>query len=128
MGRISQIDLDDDVIRVTLLEEFHPVTAERNTVEILRVVARNKITKVLIDGREATGDPTLIERFLYGKFLANEAHKFVKEHGIVPRFAYVMHVPLRDPGRFGENVAANRGVDMKTFEALEEAIQWLNSA
>ena len=42
-----------------------------------------------------------------------------------PRFAYVMNQPLRDPGKYGETVAVNRGMSVKTFETLEEAFAWL---
>jgi hypothetical protein len=34
---------------------------------------------------------------------------------------------LRDPERFGETVAVNRGMDVKTFEEMNEAVEWLNS-
>ena len=46
----------------------------------------------------------------------------------MPRFSYVMHEPLRDPGRLGETVAVNRGMDVKVFETLEDAIEWLTGA
>ena len=42
------------------------------------------------------------------------------------KFAYVIHEPLRDPERLGENVAVNRGMDVKTFEDRNEAVEWLN--
>ena len=32
---------------------------------------------------------------------------------------------LRDPQRYGETVAVNRGMDVKTFETPEEAFEWL---
>jgi hypothetical protein len=42
-----------------------------------------------------------------------------------PQFAYVMNEPLRDSQRYGETVAVNRGMNVKTFETLEEAFEWL---
>jgi hypothetical protein len=42
-----------------------------------------------------------------------------------PQFAYVISEPLRDPQRYGETVAVNRGMNVKTFETLEEAFVWL---
>ena len=38
-----------------------------------------------------------------------------------------VHEPLRDPERFGETVASNRGMDVKTFEGRKEAVEWLNA-
>ena len=69
-----------------------------------------------------------MERFYYGEFAAKETMRLVKEHGIFPRFAYVMNEPLRDPRRHGETDAVNRGMDVKTFEIPEEAFEWLERA
>jgi hypothetical protein len=43
------------------------------------------------------------------------------------RFAYVLREPVRDPDRFGENIAVKRGMDVKVFKDTRAAIQWLNS-
>jgi hypothetical protein len=51
--------------------------------------------------------------------------RLVDTYRIVPRFAYVLHEPLRDPHRYGEIVAANRGMLVKTFETPEVALEWL---
>ena len=81
--------------------------------------------KVLIDGRSVTGDVRPIERFYYGDFCAKMAMKFVKEEKLAPKFAYVLKLPILDPGRFGENVAVNRGMIVKMFDDPEAAMLWL---
>jgi hypothetical protein len=35
-------------------------------------------------------------------------------------------VPLRDPAKFGETVAVNRGMILRVFETLQDATEWLN--
>ena len=92
---------------------------------MLGAVAQYKAETVLIDAREVKGKPELVERFYYGEFAATETIRLFNEHRIFPRFAYVIHQPLRDPERFGETVAVNRGMIVKTFETLEEAFEWL---
>jgi hypothetical protein len=71
--------------------------------------------KILLDGRNVKGKPQDMERFHYSVFAARETHRIVVEHNLVPRFAYVMHEPLRDPGRLGETVAVNRGMDVRSL-------------
>ena len=73
------------------------------------------------------GKPEHIERFYYGYFAATETIWLIAKHGMprAPRFAYVINEPLRDPRRYGEAVAVNRGMTVKTFETLEEAFEWL---
>jgi len=41
------------------------------------------------------------------------------------RFAYVLKEPLLDPDKFGETVAVNRGMSVRAFDNLEEALAWL---
>jgi len=74
------------------------------------------------------GKPQDMERFHYSVFAARETHRIVVEHNLVSRFAYVVHEPLRDRERLGETVAVNRGMDVKVFETLEDAIEWLTGA
>lgn len=105
--------------------EFSLEEAKSTFVEMLGAVAQYQAQKVLFDGRNMTGKPREFERFLYGDFAAKETIKLVNEHKIVPRFAYVLHQPLRDPQRYGETVAVNRGMTVKTFETPEEALTWL---
>jgi hypothetical protein len=105
--------------------EFSLEEAKSTFMEILGAVAQYQAQKVLFDGRNVRGKPREFERFLYGDFAAKETIKLVNEHGIVPRFAYVLRPPLRDPQRYGETVAVNRGMIVKTFETPEAAFKWL---
>ena len=113
------------VLNVYGTGEFSLKEAKRAFVEMREAVAQYKAQKVLFDGRKLTGKPGDLERFLYGEFAAKETRRLVKEHRLAPRFAYVINAPLRDPRRFGENVAVNRGMNVKVFENPEEAYEWL---
>src|SRR5262249_23474324 len=93
--------------------------------EMLEAVVQYQAKKVLFDGRTLKGNPDYVERFYYGEFAANKTRRLVLEHGIVPRFAYVITAALRHPARLGELVAVNRGMSVKTFETPEEACEWL---
>jgi hypothetical protein len=42
-----------------------------------------------------------------------------------PAFAYVLKEPVLDPQRFGQTVAVNRGMNVKTFDNVEQARTWL---
>lgn len=79
--------------------EFSLEEAKRAFLEMLGVVAQYHAKKVLLDGRNVKGHPQDFERFLYGEFAAKETMRLVRKHKIVPRFAYVIHEPLRDAGR-----------------------------
>jgi len=116
------------LLNVDASGEFSLEEAKRTFLEILDAIARHQAEKVLINGRTMAGKPKNFQRFLYGEFAAQETMRLVRERGISPRFAYVMHAPLRDPRRFGENVAVNRGMKVQTFENPEDAFEWLTNA
>ena len=82
---------------------------------------------MLSDGRQITGNPTVFERFLYGTFAACATLEVLHTHNLKLKLAYVIHEPLHDSERFGGNVATNRGMEVKTFEDMNEAVQWLQN-
>ena len=96
---------ESEVLRVEASGDFSLEDAKQAFRELVGAVARYKAETILLDGRNVTGKPRDIERFYYGEFAATEAHRIVVAHKIVPRFAYVLHEPLRDPARLGETVA-----------------------
>ena len=71
----------------------------------------------------------MVERFYYGEFAAEAVAKFTA-HGVsgATQFAYLLEVPVLDPERFGETVAVNRGMLVKTFDNLPDALAWLGAA
>ena len=108
--------------------EFSLADAKRAFLELLEAIAQYQAAKILFDGRNVKGKPGDMERFYYGEFAAAETRRIVLEHKINPRFAYVLHEPLRDPARLGETVAVNRGMIIKVVDTPEDAIKWLNKA
>ena len=124
-----KIAAESGFLHVTAMGNFSLTEAKRTFIEMLEAVARNKVGKVLFDGRGLSGNPGTMERFYYGEFAAKAVAKFTPP-GVsgAPQFAYVLTVPVRDPRRFGETVAVNRGMCVKTFENLDEALEWLRIA
>lgn len=124
--RTKQLRLEHGILNAVVIGKFDLAAAENEFDEILYEAVRNGASKVLIDGQQMTGRPGDFERFLYGEFVSTTTLETMKEYNTTLRFAYVLREPLRDPERFGENVAVNRGMDVKVFEDPNEAMQWLN--
>ncbi len=128
MSLQQKMHFESGLLSVDASGDFSLEDAKLAFLEMLGAVAQYKAEKILLDGRNVNGNPRDIERFYYGEFAARETRKIVVEHKIVPRFAYVLHEPLRDPARLGETVAMNRGMVIKVFENPEDATEWLNKA
>lgn len=123
---IKRLEVEDDIFNAVCIGAFELDLARQQFIELLDEAIRNGASKVLIDGRQMTVAPTEFERFLYGSFAAWATVDVMTQHKVWLKFAYVIHEPLRDPERFGETVAVNRGMDVKTFEDINEAVEWLN--
>ena len=130
MGMSLRICAEAGVLRVMATGEFSLEEAQRTFLEILDAVARHQTDKILLDGRELKGSLDPIERFLYGKFAADAVARYLTEGDVprAPQFAYVLQEPVLDPRRFGETVAVNRGMQVKTFDTLAAALGWLGVA
>jgi len=59
-----------DVLYVTIFGEFKLTEALSDFLEVLEAIKEKQSTKVVIDGRQLSGEPLTIERFLYGEFVA----------------------------------------------------------
>jgi hypothetical protein len=114
-------------LKVDAVGEFSLAEAKRTFLEMLEAIARHKVRKVLFDGRGLAGEPKTIERFYYGEFVARAVAEFA-DRGMLSRstqFGYVLEEPVLDTRRFGETVAVNRGMLVKTFNNLQDALGWL---
>ncbi|HEX3125997.1 MAG TPA: hypothetical protein VH394_01585 [Thermoanaerobaculia bacterium] len=129
MGMILETRAEPGFLYAEVTGNFSLEEAKRTFQEILEAVARHRVEKVLFDGRKVVGRPTTMERFYYGEFVARSVAE-LGDRGVPPgtQFAYVLTEPTLDPRRFGENVAVNRGMFVKAFDNLEDALGWLRIA
>jgi hypothetical protein len=117
---------EGDLLTVRATGEFSLDEAKRNFLEMMEAVELHRSTRVLVDGQTITGNPRTIERFYYGEFTADAVAQHQTRSGSGPiRFGYVLKEPVLDPKKFGETVAVNRGMLIKVFDNVEEALEWL---
>lgn len=132
MGNLAasiQIDQEKRLLYVVYSGDFSLSAAEATFDEILAAVVEHELKKVLVDGRQVVGEPEALERFFYGRYVADTVAQTVNRTKIdVPRFAYVLREPVLDPKRFGETVAVNRGMRVKLFDDMKQAEWWLGVA
>jgi hypothetical protein len=80
--------------------------------------------KILVDITQVTGNVPFFDRFQYAEALAQ--YKSIHALTGVSKIALFGNEPLIDKNRFGETVAVNRGVNIKVFTELNDALAWLN--
>lgn len=119
-------DPDQSLLRVAADGPFSLPEAQTQFTELVERLLEHRAERVLLDGRSVTGRPGIMQRFLYGEFVADAVDELgIRGLARPPMFAYVLVEPLLDPGRFGETVAVNRGVNLKVFDNMSDAESWL---
>jgi hypothetical protein len=118
-----EIRLEVDVLYAIASGPWTLELSKQTFVELMDAVREHRPPKVLFDARQVTGKPDTMERYHYGEFCAIETRKL--DSTIRPIFAYVMIEPVLDHARFGETVALNRGMVVKAFDNIDDALSWL---
>ncbi len=98
-----------------------PITFEdrkRNLERIKQFCSENGINQLIVDTRQQVNRTTVTQMRDFG-ILVLKAMRGVQ-------IALVHHSTDRET-QYGEDVAANRGANSRSFETLEEAQRWLNA-
>jgi hypothetical protein len=105
---------------------YEPSLAGEFTDQILAACKSHQPAKLLIDLRKVEGKMSTMDRFNLS-VLAATKYFGAKLTGKIPscRYAIVGSHPLVDSKRFEETVAVNRGVNIKVFTVMKEALIWL---
>ena len=100
--------------------------AKETFLHILQAVSQHGLRRVLMDCLAMEGTLDTGERYEYAEFVSEQVQAFSRR-GVsrATQFAYVVVPPLADPNRFGETVGLNRGVNVRLFHALDDALGWL---
>jgi len=126
MSLVVKITPENGFLHVLITGEFSLTESKTITARIFETLLLHSLQKVLVDFRQVTGDPELVERYLYSVFVSAELDRFYDAGGHrFTRFAYVGAEALLDRRRFGETVALNRGVKVKVTDSMAEARCWL---
>ena len=126
MSLTNSMRIESACLHVVVKGRFAPAAAQRSFVDVLDAAVQNRVGLILLDGRKLAGEPSTIDRFYYAKFAALSVALTKQRHAAFrPKFAYVLKAPVLDPGRFGQTVAVNRGMNAKAFETIEAARSWL---
>ena len=120
MSESVDIQAEEGFIRATYTGEFSVKTSKRTIDRILEACPGQGPCIVLLDCRKMTGKLPLLDRYqvaVYGD----------KMVGKVSRMALVRTQETAPPDRFTETVARNRGMNLKIFTNIDQAIEWLKS-
>ena len=83
---------------------------------------------LLLDVLALRGAPTIMDRYKISLVYAEHTHAIaMARDGRRLRIATVGTPPMTDPTHFGEDVAINRGVNLRVFSELDAARAWLNA-
>jgi hypothetical protein len=106
---VIQIDSYGDVDRRDLNSSLQSV---------LEIVEKTGLKKVLVDTTKQTKLPSILNLHHFGEELSTRARTL--------KHAVVISQLLHEDFQFIETVSVNRGVNMRIFDAVGDALAWLN--
>jgi hypothetical protein len=126
MAMTFKVEVKPDYVSMLWEGAFESSDIEYFTTQLIETCKTRRCSKMLIDLREVQGTLSTMDRFNIGLTGSTKYFKAKLTGKILNcRFAAVGHVPLMDPSRFAETVAVNRGVNVKSFTDINEALRWL---
>jgi len=105
-------------IRFDFTGDFSEVIGKQCIDAMVEACSQLQLSKALLDCRSMTGEIQTFNSFAVAKY-------GVKMIGIISKTALVGREDQMLPDNFVENVAVNRGVNLKIFTDADEAIDWL---
>ena len=108
----------EDYILFDFRGEFSQEAGKQCIDAMVEACSQSQISNALLDCRNMAGEIQILESFMVAKY-------GVQMIGVITRFALVGREDQMFPDNFVENVAVNRGINLKLFTDVEKAIDWL---
>ena len=105
-------------IRFDFTAEFSEAVGKQCVDAMVETCSQLRVFKALLDCRKMTGEIKILESF-------NVVTYGGKMRGLLSKLALVGREDQMFPDNFVENVAVNRGINLKLFTDLEGAKDWL---
>ena len=105
-------------VRFDYTGEFSQAAGKQCIDTMVEACRQLQIRQALLDCRKMTGEIQILESFMVAQYGG-------KMRGFIAKTALVGREDQMFPDNFVENVAVNRGVNLKIFTDIEEAKDWL---
>ena len=109
---------EEAYIRFDYSGEFSEVLGKQCIDAMVEACRQVQISKALLDCRNMTGEIRIFDSFKVAEY-------GVKMVGAIFKTALVGRQDQMLPDNFVENVAVNRGINLKIFTDADDAIDWL---
>lgn len=117
-----QLDGDNKIINAIAKGEWHSETDNAMVQEIMEMVKKNAILKVLLDIRELQFGHSVLQVFQRAKEMQEKRKKI---NTTSRRVAIVYSATLPVDMSFFETASQNRGLPYRVFTDINEAKEWL---
>ena len=121
------IEVEDkkSYLYVRVSGSFDLEEAKKCLAKILDSAVELGIPNLLIDGTLVTGNPTVLERYTLGEYIAGKNIEHKKAGFASLRLAAVGVPPVLESGRLTQLVARNRSANIFVTDNIAEAVKWL---
>ena len=118
MDQDFKITPTEHYLLVEFTGQFEVDSAKRSVDALVESCIKTKNPKVLFDIRSMTGDLSTLDRYRVGQYGSDTITR-------TTRFAMLARADQVSPDKFFENIAVNRGLNLKVFTNIDETVAWL---
>ncbi len=118
MGYIIRQSDEGKYVELVYKGEFTAAELDSSRSEGHEILVRNGWRRVLVDVTTAQAYPATVDYFDFASRLGDYTPRNFK-------IALIVKEERKEIGRFVENVAVNRGMDVRCFTGREAALEWL---
>ena len=119
MPEVVTVREDPEIIEIRSYGEVCEQDLIASRERVADIIRERGIKKVLVDARKSTSLPSTYPLFLFGSSFAE------KDVLRTMRLAAVVGEMTRKDMTFIETVARNRGVEVRVFDSMDDALAWL---
>jgi hypothetical protein len=126
MGLDYKIEPQPGYLLMTCEGHYESSLIDEFSSQVMEACKKHQPSDFLIDFRKVEGEMSTMDRY---NLASVSSKKYLDEkltgRILNCRFAFLGNHPLVDPKKFGETVAVNRGLNVKVFTEIKEALAWL---
>jgi hypothetical protein len=116
----TDFKIENDILIITVVGKWSGDNAGHTHGMVSNFLKSQGVTNIILDAREA-----LLDASTWEIFEVTSQHADIFPAGTRHAIIVSSDSTITDDIKFGQNVASNRGLKMKTFHDMNSAIKWL---
>jgi hypothetical protein len=124
-GMEVRTEVKKGYLNVIIEGKFQTPEAQKIGTRIFDFCHQIHMQKVLIDARKIEGPISLVTKIEFADSMVAKQMEYIVKGSARLKIAHVVAEGMAEPAKFGETLAAIRGMSIFVTTSMDDALQWL---